>query len=469
MTLAGASCDRRDTAARRRSELGLLLVGALVVVFASLLPSLAQSNALPAHEISFLIGLIGVGVVVQCANRLLVPYADPVLLPVALILNGLGYVMIDRLDPRYAGQQLAWTVLGVGAYVATLMIVQRSRDLERYRFIMLFVAFGLLLSPLLPVLGGTTAGGNNLNGTRLWIHFGSTLEFQPVEIAKLLLVLFFASYFVEKRELFTISTRRVGNHLLPDLRAFGPIAVAAAMSLMVILAERDIGFALLLFVVFLGMLWVTTGRWTYLVIGLVAFVVATYVASQVLTVVNARIEIWLDPWKYVNSGGYYAGAQPVDGELAFGRGGLFGSGLGLGIPSTIPVSTSDFIFAAFGEELGLFGTTAIVAAFLLIAGAGFRAAIRARSEFAKLAATGLTAILGFQAFFIFAGVARLLPLTGVTLPFVSYGGSSLLTNYILLALLMRISDEGNQPQDSDIGAAAWNSTRLSAVTGTGRR
>jgi peptidoglycan glycosyltransferase len=467
MTLAGRVAIGRHSV-RRRSELGLLMVGALVVVFASLLPSLAQSNQLPAHEISFLIGLIGVGVVVQSANRLLVPEADPVLLPVALILNGLGYVMIARLDPTEAGQQLAWTVLGVGAYVVTLLIVRRSRDLERYRFIMLFVAFGLLLSPLLPVLGGTAAGGNNLNGTRLWIHFGSTLEFQPVEVAKLLLVLFFASYFVEKRELFTISTRRVGNHLLPDLRAFGPIAVAATMSLMVILAERDIGFALLLFVVFLGMLWVTTGRWTYLVIGLVAFVVATYVASQVLTVVNARIEIWIDPWKYFNTGGYYAGRQPVAGELAFGRGGLFGTGLGLGQPATIPLPTSDFIFAAFGDEMGLFGTTAVVVAFLMLAGAGFRAAIRARSEFAKLAATGLTAILGFQAFFIFAGVARLLPLTGVTLPFVSYGGSSLLTNYILLALLMRISDEGNQPQEAEDGAAAWNRTRLSAVTGTGR-
>jgi peptidoglycan glycosyltransferase len=373
---------------------------------------------------------------------------------VALVLNGLGYVMIERLYPTQAGQQLAWTVIGVGVYVATLLVVKRSRDLERYRFIMLFVAFGLLLAPLLPVLGGTVDGGSNLNGSRLWIHVGGLLEIQPVEVAKLLLVLFFASYFVEKRELFTISTRRVGNHLLPDLRAFGPIAVAATMSLMVILVERDIGFALLLFVVFLGMLWVTTGRWTYLVIGLIAFIVATYVASQLLTVVNARIEIWLDPWKYYATGGYYAGEQPVRGELAFGRGGLFGTGLGLGIPTTIPISTSDFIFAAFGEELGLFGTTAIVTAFLLIAGAGFRAALRARSEFAKLAAAGLTTLLGFQAFFIFAGVARLLPLTGVTLPFVSYGGSSLVANYILLALLMRISDEGNQPQDVDDGAAA---------------
>jgi peptidoglycan glycosyltransferase len=468
MTIAARIASGRH-APRRRNELGLLAVGALVVLFASLLPSLALSNALPAHEFGFIIGLIGVGLVVQGANRLLVPNADPILLPVALVLNGLGYIEIGRLDPTSAGQQLAWTVIGIGAYVATLLIVKRSRDLERYRFIMLFVAFGLLLAPLLPVLGGTVDGGSNLNGSRLWIHVGSVLEFQPVEIAKLLLVLFFASYFVEKRELFTISTRRVGNHLLPDLRAFGPIAVAAAMSLMVILVERDIGFALLLFVVFLGMLWVTTGRWTYLVIGLIAFIVATYVASQVLTVVNARIEIWLDPWKYYYTGGYYAGQQPVDGELAFGRGGLFGSGLGLGLASTIPVSTSDFIFAAFGEELGLFGTTAIVAAFLLIAGAGFRAALRAKSEFAKLAATGLTTLLGFQAFFIFAGVARLLPLTGVTLPFVSYGGSSLLANYVLLALLMRISDEGNQPQEVDDGAAAWNSTRLSAVTGTGRR
>lgn len=451
---------------RRRNELGLLMVGATVVIFASLLPSLAATNELPAHEIAFLIGLAGVLVVVQAANRYFVPNADPVLMPIALVLNGLGYVMINRLKPLSGSHQLVWTVLGVGAYVATLAIVKRSRDLERYRFIMLFLAFGLLISPLVPGLADSTA---NINGTKLWIGVGGFITFQPVEVAKFLLVIFFASYFVEKRELFTISTQRVGNHLLPDLRAFGPIAVAAVMSLVVILGERDIGFALLLFVVFVAMLWVTTGRWTYVVIGLLAFAAATLIANELLTVVNARIEIWLDPWKYYNNTGYYAGYQPVNGELAFGRGGVLGTGLGLGQAASLPVATSDFIFAAFGEEMGLFGTTAIIVAFLLMAGSGFRAAIRARSEFAKLVAVGLTALLGFQAFFIFAGVVRLLPLTGVTLPFVSYGGSSLLANYILVALLMRISDEGNVPQDDFAGMDAWNSTSSAAVTGTSRR
>lgn len=454
---------------RRRSELGLLLIGALLVVFASLLPSLALTNALPAHEIAFLLGLFGVLIVVQVANRILVPDADPVLMPVALVLNGLGYVMINRIDPGSGSHQLAWTVIGVGAYVTTLTVVRRSRDLERYRFIMLFVAFGLLVSPLVPGITDSTA---NINGTKLWIGAGGLATFQPIEIVKLLLVMFFASYFVEKRELFTIPTRRVGNHLLPDLRAFGPITVAAVMSLVVILAERDIGFALLLFVVFLGMLWVTTGRWTYVVIGFVAFIAAMLIANQLLAVVNARIELWFDPWKYYNTRGYYAGFQPVQAELAFGRGGLFGTGLGLGLsasPLILPISTSDMIFAVFGEELGLFGTTALVAAFLLMAGAGFRAAIRARSEFAKLVAVGLTATLTFQAVFIFAGVVRLLPLTGVTLPFVSYGGSSLLANYVLIALLMRISDEGNAPQSALDGMDAWNKTSSAAVTGTSRR
>ena len=454
---------------RRRSELGLLLMGALLVTFASLLPSLALTNALPENEIAFLVGLFGVLVLVQGANRILVPNADPVLMPVSLVLNGLGYVMINRIDPSSGSRQLVWTVVGVGAYVTTLMIVKRSRDLERYRFIILFVAFGLLVSPLVPGIADSSA---NINGTKLWIGIGGLATFQPVELVKLLLVIFFASYFVEKRELFTISTRRVGNHLLPDLRAFGPITVAAVMSLVVILAERDIGFALLLFVVFLAMLWVTTGRWTYVVIGFVAFIAAMLIANQLLAVVNARIELWIDPWKYYNTPGYYAGFQPVQAELAFGRGGIFGTGLGLGLsasPLVLPIATSDMIFAVFGEELGLVGTSALVAAFVLMAGAGFRAAIRARSEFAKLVALGLTATLTFQAVFIFAGVVRLLPLTGVTVPFVSYGGSSLLANYVLLALLMRISDEGNTPQGSLDTTDAWNRTSSAAVTGTSRR
>jgi cell division protein FtsW (lipid II flippase) len=428
--------------ARRRTELGLLLVGAVTVLFAALLVSLAMSNELPDNAVEIIVVMVAIGTYLQVINRWLTPDADPVIMPVALVLNGIGYVMIEALDPAEAGQQVAWTLLGLIVYTAVLYMVKRSRDLERYRYLLLVVAFVMLVAPLAPVIG-RTPGNANAYGAKLWISFHS-ISFQPIEIGKLLLVLFFASYFVEKRELLTIPTRRVGDHLFPDLRAFGPVAVAWALSLLVILGEHDIGFSLLLFVVFLSLLWVTTGRWTYVVIGLVLFAAGAFLASHLLSQVDQRITDWLNPQStYSQDGGGY---QPIQGELAFGRGGLWGTGLGLGVVQTgiLPVDTSDFIYAALGEELGLAGTVAILVGYVLLVGSGLRAGLRARSEFAKLAAVGLTLTLGFQAFIIMGGVTRLLPDTGLTLPFVSYGGSSLVANYVLLALLMRISNEGNQ-------------------------
>lgn len=431
---------------RRRSELGLILVGALVVIMAATLESLGVSGALPRHGLQLLATMAGIAIVMQVANRRLAPNADPIIMPIALVLNGLGYVMIERLDPAEAGNQVAWTGVGLGIYVLTLFIIRRSRDLERYRYLLGGLAFLLLLSPLMPVIG------RNINGARLWIGIGSTLEFQPVEIAKILLVVFFASFFVEKRELLTIPTKRIGNRLVPDMRVLGPVGLAAVAALLIILAERDIGFSLIVFLVFLTLLWATTGRWTYVIIGLVLFALATFIAAHVLGQVGGRFAVWLDPWKYYNNTGYYSGYQPVQGELAFGRGGLFGTGLGLGLthfdPSIggttpVPVATSDFIFSAFGEELGLVGTAALMVGYVLIIGSGIRAALRARSEFSKLLCAGLILTFGFQTFFIMAGVTRLLPLTGVTLPLVSYGGSSLVANYALLGLVMRISNEGN--------------------------
>ncbi|MGA3352101.1 MAG: FtsW/RodA/SpoVE family cell cycle protein [Acidimicrobiales bacterium] len=439
---------------RRRSELGLLIVAVVVLTFAYLLASLGTYGALPSNALEFIGVSVALAFVVHVANRFLAPEADPVIMPVVLLLNGIGFVMIYRLDASVQmaadapwHYQAVWTVLGVVAYVMTLFVVRRSRDLERYRYMLMFAALALLVLPLVPVLGRTPEA--QLNGVKLWIRLGP-ITFQPVEIAKLLLVIFFASYFVEKREMLSLSTRRVGNRLMPDLRPLGPIAVAWVVSLMVILFEHDIGFSLLLFVMFITMLWVATGRWTYVVGGLVAFVAGTFLAAHLpfaKTLIDQRVGAWINPWAHYSSYGY----QTVQGEIALGRGGLTGSGLGLGSPYDIPVAYSDFIFAAIGEELGLLGTTAVVAGFLLLVGAGIRAAIRARSQFSQLAAVGFTAILGFQSFFIMAGVVRLLPLTGVSLPFIGYGGSSLLANYVLVALIVRISDEGATPAGLPVG------------------
>jgi cell division protein FtsW (lipid II flippase) len=448
------------TNARRRNELGLFIVGALVIFFGFVLVSLARSNSLPHNTILFVVGLIVAIVAIQAINRRYIPDADPVLMPLALLLNGIGYIMISRLDPTAAGQQLAWTVIGIVVYGVVVATIHQVTDLQRFRYILLLLAFILLVAPIAPVIGYSEGGA------RLWVHFHS-LDFQPVEIAKIFLVIFFASYFIEKRELLSIATRRIGNHLVPDPRALSPILVAAALSLMIILAEHDIGFSLLLFVVFLSMLWVSTGRWTYLAIGLVLFVFATFVASHLLAQVHERILNWINPWAQYNAPGQ-PGYQPVQGELALGRGGLGGAGLGLGNPTVIPANTSDFIFASIGEELGLFGVTGIIVAYMLIVAAGIRASLHAQSEFAKLCAFGLIATFGFQAFFIMAGVVRVLPLTGITLPFVSYGGSSLVANYALFALLMRISDEANRPDDQ-FEAPNWLITEGDAVIGTGGR
>ncbi|MHB1508592.1 MAG: FtsW/RodA/SpoVE family cell cycle protein [Acidimicrobiales bacterium] len=430
---------------RRRSELGLLIVGIIVVSFAYVLATLGVYNQLPAKFATFIAILVGVALVMNLVNRWLVPEADPVLMPVVLVLNGLGFVMIMRLAPyenapHLAGFQAAWSLLGVVAYSGTLLVIRRSRDLERFRYLLLFAAIGLLLMPMVPHLGDAA---ENVGGVDLWVKVGP-ITFQPIEVSKIMLVIFFASYFVEKRELLSMSTNRVGNHLLPDLRPFGPVVFASAGSIAVILLEKDIGFSLLLFILFLSMLWVATGRWTYLLAGLVVFVVGTYVAASVLSQLTTRIDIWLDPWRYLPPGANQGGYQPVLGELGLGQGGLTGTGLGLGNPQAIPVAESDFIFAALGEELGLIGAAAIIVGYVLIVGSGLRTSVRSRSDFSKMVALGLTVTIGFQAFIIMAGVTRLLPLTGVTLPFISYGGSSLVANYVLVALLMRISDEDSE-------------------------
>jgi cell division protein FtsW (lipid II flippase) len=438
----------------------------LVVAFADILASFGVSGTFPHDFGLFVVVMVGLGLAAHLVNRRLVPEADPIALPVVLVLNGLGYVMIARLAPfigapKEAAYQVVWTVVGVAIYIGTLLVIRRSRDLERFRYLLAFIAFGLLLLPLVPGIG------LDIGGARLWVHIGTFFEFQPVEIAKLLLVIFFASYFVEKRELLSLPTKRVGNHLLPDLRSIGPIAVAWVLSILIILAEHDVGFSFLIFLLFMAMLWITTGRWNYVVIGLIAFVAGTFAAAHILPQIDQRFTVWLDPWKYPTTIGY----QSIQGELAFAHGGLAGTGLGLSSAPQIPVATSDYIFAAIGEELGMLGAGAVVVAYLLLVGMGLRTALRARTEFARLTAAGLTIVFGLQSFVIMAGILRLLPLTGVTLPFVSYGGSSLIANYCLIALLMRISDEAaSSAQFVPVGSEpTWSSTSEATMIGAGSR
>jgi peptidoglycan glycosyltransferase len=432
---------------RRNTELGLVLLAAVLTTGAYLLAGLGRSASLPADVVPFLLIILGLLAAGHVATRQLAPGADGILLPLAGLLNGIGYVFIARLDTDLAALQAVWTACGMGAFVATLALVRRTRDLERFRYTFALVGIGLLLMPLLPVIG------RNINGARLWVRFGP-VNFQPGEFAKIALCVFFASYLVEKRELLSEALRGGGVFLpKPDLKHLGPVLLAWGVSLVIMLAERDLGSSLLFFTLFIALLWIATGRGSYLAVGGVLFGAGAWFAWSSFAHVQDRISIWIDPWKDPGGAGY----PIVQALFAFAAGGLAGTNLGQGSPQRIPAVTTDFIFAAIGEELGLLGTAAVLVAFLLMVGTGIRIALRAEPPFEKLLAAGLTTILAVQSFVILGGVIRVVPLTGITLPFVSYGGSSLLANYILLALLLRVSDDQAARERAD--AVAQDATR----------
>jgi cell division protein FtsW (lipid II flippase) len=416
-------------AARRRTELGLIVMAATITGAAYTLASLGKNAEIPPILVPFLVALLGLLVIAHLANRVLAKGADGTMLPLAALLHGIGYVIIARLSERAAGLQTTWSFVAIVAYVATLVVIQRAADLARYQWSFLAIGAALLLLPLVPGLGNTKGGA------RIWVSLGP-INFQPGEFAKIALALFFAGYLADHRELIAAGAWRVGPFHLPELRHLLPIALAWGFAVVVMVAEQDLGSSLLFFTLFVVMMWVSTERASYLVIGLMLFSGAAFVAWRLFDHVKTRVAIWRNPWPQYEGKGY----QIVQAMFAFANGGTGGTGLGLGSPNKIPVAKTDFIFAAIGEEMGLLGTTAILIGFLLMIGGGLRIAIRADRAFEKLLATGLTTIVGMQAFIIIGGVTRVVPLTGIALPFVSYGGSSLLANYVLLALLVRVSD-----------------------------
>jgi peptidoglycan glycosyltransferase len=419
---------------RRTTELGLVVLGGLITGGLYTLASLGRTASLPANIVPFLGVVLALMVGAHLVTRRLAPTADPVLLPVAALLNGIGYVFIARLDRDLAGLQATWTALGVGAYTLTLIGVRRVRDLERYRYTLMLVGIGLLLLPLAPVIG------RNINGARIWVTIGP-VNFQPGEFAKIALAVFFASYLVDKRELLGVAARRIGPVSLPELRHFGPVILAWAVSVIVMVAERDLGSSLLFFALFVVLLWVATERTSYLAAGGVLFCIGAFASVRAFDHVASRIDVWLNPWADATGHGF----QVIQATFALAWGGIAGTGPGLGSPGRIPAAETDFIFAVIAEELGLLGAAAVLIAFLILIGIGLRIALRAARPFETLLATGLTTILGLQAFIIMGGVTRLVPLTGVTLPFVSYGGSSLIANYVLIALLVRLSAGDPEP------------------------
>jgi cell division protein FtsW (lipid II flippase) len=384
---------------------------------------------------------VGCWVALCLASHLLVrkmlPYADPVLLPCVLLLNGLGLATLNRLNYGAAINpavlQLIYTAVGVVVFGVLLRLLRDYRVLQRYTYLLFVIGLGLLLMPLLPVIGKESGG------SRIWIEvFGRS--FQPAELAKIVLTLAFASYLSDHRELLRSAGRRFLGITWPRVRDLGPIAMIWVVSLVVLVFQSDLGTSLLFFGLFVVMLYVATDQVAWPIVGFVGFSGAAFLAYLFVGKVRIRVESWLIPFSDVDQN-----YQVIEGQFGLAWGGLTGRGIGMGRPTRVPLVDSDFISAAFGEELGMVGLFVIIMVYLLIVMRGLRAALGARDWFGKLLAAGLSFALALQVFAIIGGVTRLLPLTGLTTPFLSQGGSSLLANWLILAILLLISHQGRAP------------------------
>lgn len=426
---------------RRNVELALLILAFTVALGAYALVGIAVTEHVPADLFVVGGGLVLLTLALHITTRLRAPYADPVILPIATAINGLGLVMIHRLDLAHdrshtlASRQLLWTAVGVVAAIAVLTFLHDHRELRRYTYTAMAASLVLLLLPLLPGLGTT------LYGARIWIRIGP-LSFQPGELAKITLAVFFAGYLVTARDSLSLAGRKVLGLQLPRGRDLGPLLLAWVISLGVLILERDLGSSLLFFGLFVALLYVATEQTSWIVIGLSLFLAGAFVAWTIFSHVQVRVAIWLHPFSPENADKAY---QLLQGLYGMASGGLLGTGLGDGRPGLIPFADSDFIFTALGEELGLTGLFALIALYALLVERGLRTAIGVRDGFGKLLASGLAFSMALQVFVVTGGVTRVIPLTGLTLPFLAYGGSSLLSNWMIVALLLRISDSARRP------------------------
>ena len=415
---------------RRSSELGLLVWVAAIAVTGSVAVAAAETTAFDRSQVAIPILFIALMVVLHTFLAARGIRGDQILLPLAAMLSGLGLVLVQRLASSLLAQQLTWTVIAAGAFAATMLIPRDLTALARYKWTWAILGVALLVSPLLPVIG------REVNGARIWIGAGR-VSFEPWEAVKLLLVVFFAAYLEEFREVIA-RPRRFGPFPVPPLPYLLPIIAMWAFAMLVVIFEKDLGASLLFLGIFLAMLYLATGEAFYTLIGLVLLIGGGFVLYHAFGHVQVRVDTWLRP--FAEDMRFDAGYQIVQGMFALGNGGLLGTGLGNGMPDRIPVVWSDFVFDAFTEETGFLGALALLAAYLLLVYRGMLIAFRAPTPFLQLLAGGLSFILAFQTLVIVGGNARLIPLTGITLPFVAYGGSSLVTNWMLIGLLMRVSD-----------------------------
>lgn len=426
---------------RTLASLSMLVFALTLGAGAYLLVNLNQfAGELPA-DWPVAVGLwTGLGLVSWIVVRWRLPYADPLLLPSVFLLNGLGIAMIYRLDqatdpPMQSGRlQLMWTVAAVAVLLAVVLFLRDHRRLQRYTYLWFALGLGLLLLPLLPGIG------HESHGARVWIRLGS-FSFQPGEVAKIVLSIAFASYLTEKRDVLAVAGRRFLGIDFPRARDLGPIALLFGVSLIILVFQTDLGMSLLFFSLFVAMIYVATQRASWAILGVLMVVALGVLGYTQMNHVRVRFESWLNPFADPNQNG-----QIISAQYGFASGGLFGTGWGLGRPYLTPIAKSDFIAAALGEELGLVGLFAILVVYLIFVSRILRASLAAREPFGKLLAAGLAFVFALQVFIIVGGVTRLVPLTGLTTPFMSQGGSSLISNYLLLGLLLTLTHQVRRPQ-----------------------
>ncbi|MFF6948438.1 FtsW/RodA/SpoVE family cell cycle protein [Streptomyces iakyrus] len=439
---------------RRNTELALLVFAVVIPVFAYANVGLALNDSVPPGLLSYGLGLGLLAGVGHLAVRKFAPYADPLMLPLATLLNGLGLVIIWRLDQseklqaskqfvEAAPRQLLYSAMGVALLVCVLVFLKDHRVLQRYTYISMAGALLLLVLPLVPGLGA------NIYGAKIWIKIPGLGTLQPGEFAKIALAVFFAGYLMVKRDALALASRRFMGLYLPRGRDLGPILVVWVISILILVFETDLGTSLLFFGMFVIMLYVATERTSWIVFGLLMSAVGAVGVASFEPHIQTRVQAWLDPmreFELSRAGELGHTEQAMQALWAFGSGGTLGTGLGQGNSDLIGfAANSDFILATFGEELGLAGVMAILLLYGLIIERGVRTALAARDPFGKLLAIGLSGAFGLQVFVVAGGVMGLIPLTGMTLPFVAYGGSSVIANWALIGILLRISDTARRP------------------------
>ena len=436
---------------RRNTELALLIFAVIIVAAAEGAVEGARDGRVSSHLAAYVAVPLILGLIAHLLIRRFATYADPFLLPIVVLLNGLGLVMIHRLDLGLAQQakegigdpvkaeaptQVVWTAIGLVLFVVIIVVVRDHRVLRRYAYTLALVGLFLLILPIV-----LPARFSEVNGARIWIRLAG-FSIQPGEFAKILLTIFAASYLVDKRDVLSLAGKRFLGVDFPRGRDLGPLLAAWLVCIGVLVGGHDLGTSVMFFGLFVVLLYIATERVSWVIVGVALFAAGAYVAYQLFGNVQTRVGVWLHLFAPLHNDDGYQLRQSLFG---LGTGGLFGTGLGAGHPELVPLPATDFILSSFGEEIGLFGLVALLMVYALFVARGFATALAVRDSFGKLLASGLAFLVALQLFVVVAGISRLLPETGLTTPFLSYGGSSLIANYALLALLLRISDSARRP------------------------